>query len=123
MKEAPRPLPGWLKWFCLIFGAILILGALYLIVILGLALSFAFHTFLGPKGHTIPQKEWMTIFGIFAGKLVGEVLLLLLGVWLMLKARAKNHIDAASTGALPPLMSARATSAQIPVVFAPLPAS
>jgi len=90
MKAAPRPLPAWLKWVCRILGAFLILGSLYLTILVGIALVGTFQVFLGPKGHSIPDKQWLSVFGALAGRLVGQILLLLFGIWLVRRSLEKN---------------------------------
>ncbi len=101
MKAAPRPLPTWLKWVCRLFGAFLILGSLYLSIIVGIALVGTFQIFLGPKGHSISDNQWLSVFGMFAGKLVGQILLLLFGIWLVRKAGGKNNGEPETTDVPP----------------------
>ena len=90
MKPSSQPLPTWLKWVCLVFGALLSLASLCLIAWLVKALLPTFHTFLGPKGHSLSNRQWETIFAMFAGKLVGALVTLWLGAWLVGKGWKKS---------------------------------
>ncbi len=113
MKATSRPLPIWLKWLCRIFGAILILGSLYLIVLVVIALVETFHVFLGPQGHSVPDSQWPSIFGGLVGKLVGQTLLLLLGIWLWRRAGEKvaSGDEASSIQTLQPPIAAPVATA------------
>ena len=90
MKAAPRPLPTWLKWLCRLFGALAILGSLYLTVLVVIVLIGTFHVFLGPKGHAVSDNQWLSIFGGLLGRLVGQILMLLFGIWLVRRAGKKG---------------------------------
>jgi len=116
MKEAPRPLPPWLKWTCLIFGMLIILGSAYGVYLVVMPLQTALHIFFGPKGHSISDQQWMSVFAKYAGKLAGLVVAVWFGVWLLLRAGDKRKTDAATSGAEPPLMPAEA-----PAVVSPTP--
>ena len=103
MKAQAHPIPVWLKWLLRSLGVILILGSLYLTVIVVVALIGSFHVFLGPKGHAASDRQWMNIFGGLLGKLVGQVVLLLLGIWMLRWPREKiNQATKASQPAPEP---------------------
>jgi hypothetical protein len=91
MKTPSSPTPIWLKWLLRSFGIILILGSLYLTAVVVIAFIDVFHVFLGPKGHTVSDKQWLGIFGALLGRLVGQILLLLLGIWLWRWPRKKPN--------------------------------
>ncbi len=91
MKTPSRPPPAWLKWLFRSFGIILILGALYLTVVVVIALAGVLHVFPGPKGQAVPDKERMGIFAALLGRFVGQLLLLLLGIWLLRWPRKQSH--------------------------------
>ncbi len=82
MNVDSRPVPAWLKWLSRLFGAVLVLGSLFLTALWAIAVIGVFHIFLGPKGHDISDNQWAGIFGGLLGRLVGQVLVLMLGVWL-----------------------------------------
>jgi hypothetical protein len=105
-----------LKWVCLVFGALLSLASLCLIALIVKALVPTFHTFLGPKGHSISNRQWESIFAMFAGKLVGSLGALWLGVWLVGKGW-KRAPAAAETAPL------EAPAAPPVVVPPPIPAA
>ena len=90
MKTPSSRPPLWLKWLLRSLGIILILGSLYLTVVVVVALIGVFHVFLGPKGHAIPDKQWMDVFAALLGRLVGQFLLLWLGIWLLRWPRKKD---------------------------------
>jgi hypothetical protein len=94
MKTPSPPLPAWLKWLLRLFGIILVLGSLYLTVLVVIALIGVFHVFLGPKGHALSDKQWEGLFAGLLGRLVGQILLLLLGIWLLRWPRKKNNEEA-----------------------------
>jgi hypothetical protein len=91
MNAADRPLPTWLKWLCGVGGLILILAALWEVYRVVMPLIETVHAFRGPDGHKTPEKQWLTIFGVYAGKLAGLLVALWLGLWLVRKAMAKNQ--------------------------------
>ena len=90
MNAADRPLPTWQKWACIIIGVILIfaaLGGAYFVV---MPLIAKIHLFRSPDGHKTTQHQWLIIFSIEAGKVVGLIVALWLGFWLTRKATGKS---------------------------------
>jgi hypothetical protein len=115
MKVASKPLPTWLKWVCLVFGALLALASLCLMVWIIKALVPALHTFSGPKGHSLSHRQWESIFARFAGKLVGSFVGLWLGTWLVAKGWKKSPAAAEAA----PLNVPAAPPAPLPALAPP----
>jgi hypothetical protein len=112
MKNPPRPAPVWLKWLLRSVGIIMILGSLYLMVLVVIALIGAFHVYLGPKGHAASDQQWMTIFGGLLGRLVGQIVMLLIGLWLVRwPGKKKSGTGEASPPASAPITDSAASTA------------
>jgi hypothetical protein len=94
MKTPSRPTPVRLKWLLRSLGITLILGSLGLTVLVVITLVHAFQLFLGPKGHAVSDQQWMNIFAGLLGRLVGQGLLLLLGIWLVRWPRKRKFESA-----------------------------
>jgi len=76
------PLPAGLKWLLRILGGLIIAGALAGIAFTLFSFWVARAKIFGP-GPQLKDQQLMTFLAGFAGRLVGGVLLLLLGFWLL----------------------------------------
>jgi hypothetical protein len=108
--------PTWLKWVCGLGGGALIAVSGYLTVLVVMVAVQNFQIFLGPKGHATPDGVWMNLFAILAGRLVGQLLLLWLGIWLVRRALAKGGAGVESASPDPAMSEAATVLPPAPTV-------
>jgi hypothetical protein len=82
--NTPSPLPAGLKWVMRILGGLLLAGSLLLLPSTVLAIWLARHLFFGPGQHfhLNPGQE-RQVFAVFVGRIIGHVVLIVLGIWLL----------------------------------------
>lgn len=112
MKNPPPPTANRLEWLRQALGWLLIVGAAALLVWTAFVLTGAVRDFRSPKGRAISDQQWVNTFGGLGGQLVGETLLLLLGVWLARRSGKKplelEPLETAATASPPAAKSAPA---------------
>ena len=104
-----------------LFGTLFILSSLANGFVLVIASIAIFHQFSGPEGHKIPQDQWATTFGMLAGRWMGALLILGLGIWMWRRSlRKPTSVEGAPV--LPPPVPGSAEPSS-PSSSAPAPAS
>ena len=83
MKASPRPLPTWLKWLMRLFGVALIGASVWSLFLVSIALRGQVHA----KGGLLAQPQ--TIMAEDLGRIVGTLLVLWFGVWVLRRSWRK----------------------------------
>lgn len=83
LKPAARPLPGWVKGLCRVLGGLFLVGCGLTLVTTGMAIWMLTGTEAGLFGQSAG------VLALVVGRLVGAVLLLVFGIWLLRRPSRK----------------------------------